>query len=127
MKNVRQHATHAAVLISALAAVVMAGNPDPVCVDDYSLPGGACSKHVDTTDPDLCQDEPISSDECKEAFNATSGWSQRSNYSASCTMRQKTWSSQHQDCISTNLPPVNYRCSEASGTVCPGGGCGTCN
>ena len=113
--------------IAAAAAIaqVGGGGPQPACVTDFYVPGGACSNWTDVTQPEVCPDEVISSDGCKDTQQSSSGYKNRSGYDANCTMRVRTWNSVTEECTATLMPPAAFRCHEASGGAC-GPGCGAC-
>jgi hypothetical protein len=116
-----------AVIIGATAtaalAQVIGPPPTSACLTDEAIDGGACSKWTDSTDPETCPDEVISSDECRRVVSATSGFRNKTGYDSFCTMRIRTWNSATGACQATIVPPVKYRCYEATGPVC-GSGCG---
>lgn len=121
MKNTRMLSMFGGCCVASLATIVLAGGGSPACLMNTSLDGGACSKRTDTTDPKLCPDFVISSDECTNTQQAAKGYSTRSGYWSACRVRESVWNGT--SCIQTELPPMNFRCYEATGSVCPGGGC----
>lgn len=114
------------IAIGGVAAVSFAQvDPVPRCVSQSTVDGGACSKWTDITNPETCPDEVIRTDGCTDTTHATSGYSTRTGYDATCEMRVRVWNPVTQSCVPQVVPAATFRCYEASGTPC-GPGCGTC-
>tara|TARA_R110000782_G_scaffold19140_5_gene52246 strand:- start:11386 stop:11769 length:384 start_codon:yes stop_codon:yes gene_type:complete len=122
MKLIRRTVRIAAPLLGVAATLAIAQSaPAPTCIVDYQLPDGACSKWVDQTDPDVCPDEVLNSQECKETAFGPVGSSQRGAYSSDCEMRVWSLDFVMNICRPTMVPPRTYRCYRAAGAPCQGG------
>lgn len=122
MKHFRRAVRIGAPLIGVAATLAIAQSaPAPVCIVDYALPDGACSKWVDDTDPGVCQDEVLNSQECRETASAPTGRAQRGSYTSQCEMRVWKLDVVWNVCRPVVVPPRSFRCYAAVGQDCAGG------
>lgn len=128
MKKIRHNVVGLGTFLGVCATLAwgQVGGPPPVCVTQFTVIGGACSGWVDTTDPEVCPDFVVTSDDCTNTANAATGYAERTGYFSACEMQQRSWSEDLNRCLSQFLPPKNFRCYEATGAACPGGCGGGC-
>lgn len=122
MKRIRNAVKIAMPVLGIAATLAIAQQaPAPVCIIDFPIPDGACSKWIDETDPNECPDEVLNTQECRDTAHGPNGSAQRGSYSSECQMRIWKYDIVWDICRPTMVPPRSYRCYRATGPACEGG------
>lgn len=122
MKRIRNAVKIAMPVLGIAATLAIAQQaPAPVCIIDFPILDGSCAKWVDITDPGVCADEVLNTQECRDTAHGPSGSAQRGSYTSECQMRVRVWDPVMNECKLVMVPPLSFRCYRATGPACEGG------